>query len=97
MSKKSKKLVKIFSDSTKLKNKKSKPNLNPDKIDVKEIIRLCLFFYSIYYYFSPVKLILINFIQNKDIIQAILSMHKLFFTINSTWKFVFYLIIYTFF
>ncbi len=90
-----KKLVDIFvnSDSSKNNKKKSKKQ-NKDEFDIQDIIRLGVLGYSIYYYYIPVKIIFFDFLQNKNILETIISMYKLFFSIDSTAKFIIYFIIY---
>ena len=90
-----KKLENIFVNSDSSKNKKNKSkNKNKDELDTQDIIRLLVFGYSIYYYYSPVKTIFFDFLLNRNILEAIMSMYKLFFSIDSTAKFIFYFIIY---
>jgi hypothetical protein len=67
---------------------------NKDELDTQDIIRLLVFGYSIYYYYTPVKTIFFDFLLNRNLLETIISMYKLFFSIDSTAKFIFYFIIY---
>jgi hypothetical protein len=92
-----KKLENIFvnSDSSKnIKKKSKKQNKDKDELDTQDIIRLAVLGYSIYYYYTPVKTIFFDFLLNRNILETITSMYKLFFSIDSTAKFIFYFIIY---
>jgi len=90
-----KKLVNIFVNSDSSKNNKKKlKKQNKDELDIQDIIRLGVLGYSIYYYYTPVTTIFFDFLQNKNILETIISMYKLFFSIDSTSKFIIYFIIY---
>ncbi len=90
-----KKLTNIFVNSNSSKNKKKKSKKqNKDKLEIQDIIRLVVLAYSIYYYYTPVKTIFFDFLSNKNILETIVSVYKLFFSIDSTAKFIVYFIIY---
>ena len=75
---------------SKIKSKKINNNKNKDNISLKELIRLFLFLYSVYYYFNPVKIILLEFIKNGNVVNIISNLRKLFFSIDSFYKFIYY-------
>ncbi len=88
----------IFSKTKNIKsiNKDRRNKKNKDDISIKEIIRLSLFLYSVYYYYTPVKTLIIEFISDGSITNIIVNSRKLFFTIDSLYKFIYYLILYAF-
>ncbi len=91
--KKNKKLEKLEKkDKENEKNKLVK--IDKDEQDAQNIIRLGVLVYSIYYYFAPVKIIFYDLVQNQNILTSISSLYKLFFSIDSTAKFIIYFIIY---
>jgi hypothetical protein len=89
-----KKLENIFVNSNSSKKKKKNLKKNKDELETQDIIRLVVLGYSVYYYYTPVKTIFFDFLQNKNILETIISMYKLFFSIDSTTKFIFYFFIY---
>ncbi len=86
-----------YKKNKKLEKKEKKNKLvkiDKDEQDVQNMIRLGVLVYSIYYYFAPVKIIFYDLVQNQDILVSISSLYKLFFSIDSTAKFIIYFIIY---
>ncbi len=86
-----------YKKNKKLEKKEKKNKLvkiDKDEQDAQNIIRLGVLVYSIYYYFAPVKIIFYDLVQNQDILVSISSLYKLFFSIDSTAKFIIYFIIY---
>ncbi len=77
-------------------NKDKSIKKNKDDISIKEIIRLFLFLYSVYYYYTPVKILITEFISDGSIVNIMVNSRKLFFTIDSLYKFIYYLILYAF-